>query len=208
VSRGTAPGAVPAGAVDHLRGSDLVLRSVVDRVGPFEPSHEPDLWTSLVDSIISQQLSVRAAATIVGRVRDLGGEAGFPGPEALLATPDETLRTCGLSRAKTRYVKDLAEKWTDGTLQPATLASLPDEQVIAELTRVKGIGRWTAEMVLIFSLGRPDVLPVDDLGLRAAVQRAYTLPEKPGPAEITAFAEPWRPYRSVATLYLWRSLKV
>ena len=208
MSHAVAPDAIPSGAVEHLRHSDPVLRGVIDRVGLFEPAHEPDLWISLVDSIVSQQLSVKAAATIVGRVRDLGGETGFPGPEALLVTPDETLRACGLSRAKTRYVKDLAEKWTNGTLRPPVLASLPDDEVIAELTQVEGIGRWTVEMVLIFTLGRPDVLPVGDLGLRTAVQRAYDLPERPAPAALTAIAEPWQPYRSAATLFLWRSLKI
>jgi DNA-3-methyladenine glycosylase II len=184
-----------------------VLREVIDRVGPFEPGHEPDLWRSLVGSIISQQLSVKAAATIESRVAALGDGEGFPAPQRLLALPEEALRACGLSGAKTRYVKDLAGKWLDGTLQPERIAALPDEEVIAELTQVKGIGRWTAEMVLIFTLRRPDVLPVDDLGFRNAVQRAYGLAERPGASELQRLGEPWRPYRSIATLYLWRSLK-
>lgn len=200
-------GSFPPEAVDHLRRADPVLREVIDRVGPFEPAHEPDLWRSLVGSIISQQLSVRAAATIESRVAALGDGVGFPEPQRLLALPEETLRACGLSGAKTRYVKDLAGKWLDGTLQPERIAALPDEEVIAELTRVKGIGRWTAEMVLIFTLRRPDVLPVDDLGFRNAVQRAYGLPERPGAAELQRLGDAWRPYRSIATLYLWRSLK-
>ncbi len=200
-------GAFPPAAVEHLRRADPVLREVIDRVGPFEPGHEPDLWRSLVGSIISQQLSVKAAATIEGRVEALGDGDGFPGPQRLLALPEETLRACGLSGAKTRYVRDLAQKWLDGLVQPERIASLPDEEVIAELTRVKGIGRWTAEMVLIFTLRRADVLPVDDLGFRNAVQRAYGLPERPGAAELQRLSEPWRPYRSLATLYLWRSLK-
>lgn len=200
-------GAFPPEAVEHLRRADPVLRQVIDRVGPFEPGHEPDLWRSLVGSIISQQLSIKAAATIEGRVEALGDGDGFPTPQRLLALPEETLRACGLSGAKTRYVKDLAQRWLDGTLQPERIASLPDEEVIAELTRVKGIGRWTAEMVLIFTLRRPDVLPVDDLGFRNAVQRAYGLPERPGAAELQRLGDAWRPYRSIATLYLWRSLK-
>jgi len=201
------PVSFPPQAVDHLRRADPVLREVIDRVGPFEPGHEPDLWRSLVGSIISQQLSVKAAATIESRVAALGDGEGFPAPQRLLALPEEVLRACGLSGAKTRYVKDLAGKWLDGTLQPERIAALPDEEVIAELTQVKGIGRWTAEMVLIFTLRRPDVLPVDDLGFRNAVQRAYGLAERPGASELQRLGEPWRPYRSIATLYLWRSLK-
>ncbi|CAN5770405.1 DNA-3-methyladenine glycosylase [soil metagenome] len=201
------PVSFPPQAVDHLRHADPVLREVIDRVGPFEPGHEPDLWRSLVGSIISQQLSVKAAATIESRVAALGDGEGFPAPQRLLALPEEALRACGLSGAKTRYVKDLAGKWLDGTLQPERIAALPDEEVIAELTQVKGIGRWTAEMVLIFTLRRPDVLPVDDLGFRNAVQRAYGLAERPGASELQRLGEPWRPYRSIATLYLWRSLK-
>jgi len=204
--RGAESQVIPAEAVGLLRERDAVLRDVIDRVGPFEPSHEADLWWSLVDAIISQQLSVKAAATIAGRVEALGGGAR-PTPEALLALPDETLRACGLSRAKTVYVKDLAAKWLDNTLEPSRLPALSDDEVIEHLVRVKGIGRWTAEMFLIFTLRRPDVLPVDDLGLRVAVQRAYGLADRPGRAELERIGEPWRPYRSAATLYLWRSLK-
>ncbi|CAN5690431.1 DNA-3-methyladenine glycosylase [soil metagenome] len=206
MSRRPARAAFPEGAVEHLRSADPVLRAVIDRVGDFEPSHEPDLWRALVGSIISQQLSVRAAATIESRVAALAPGDGFPAPEELLARPEETLRACGLSGAKTRYVRDLAAKWTDGSLAIERLPIMDDETVITELTQVKGIGRWTAEMVLIFTLGRMDVLPVDDLGTRSAVQRAYGLDERPGAADLRALGEAWRPFRSVATLYLWRSL--
>lgn len=192
-------------AIVHLRAADAVLDGIVARVGRLEPTHEDDLWWALVDAIASQQLSVKAAATIVGRLERLGAD-GRPGPEALLATPDEALRACGLSRAKAVYVKDLAAKWLDGTLAPAELPELDDEAVIAHLTAVKGVGRWTAEMILIFVLGRPDVLPVDDLGVRNAVQRAYGLAERPGKDELTRLGEPWRPYRSLASRYLWKSL--
>jgi DNA-3-methyladenine glycosylase II len=197
---------IPAAAVAALRERDPVLRAIIDRVGPFEASYEPDLWWSLVDAIASQQLSVKAAATIVGRVDALVPEGRRPTPAELLDLPDETLRACGLSGAQTRYVKDLAARWLDGSLEPDRLPGMPDEEVIEHLTRVKGIGRWTAEMILIFTLARPDVLPVDDLGLRVAVQRAYDLPERPGRAELTEIGEAWRPFRSAATLYLWRSL--
>jgi DNA-3-methyladenine glycosylase II len=196
-----------AEAVPHLRERDRRLREVIDRVGLFEPSHEPDLWWSLVDAIGSQQLSVRAAATIVDRLAALGPGGRRPTPAELLALPEEALRACGLSGAKTRYVRDLAGRWESGELRPHALPGMDDEEVVETLTRVKGIGRWTAEMVLIFSLGRPDVLPVDDLGLRTAVQRLYGLSDRPGRADLTAIGEVWRPFRSAATLFLWRSLK-
>lgn len=196
----------PEEALAHLRAADPVLREIIDRVSPLEMTLEPDLWWSLVDAIASQQLSVKAASTIVGRVAALAPEGRRPGPEEIFATPDDRLRACGLSGAKTRYVKDLAARWLDGSLRQEEIPHLPDEEVIAVLTQVKGIGRWTAEMVLMFTLGRPDVLPVDDLGLRNAVQRAYALPERPLKDELTRIAEPWRPWRTVASRYLWRSL--
>ena len=197
---------LPADAVESLRAADPVLRAAIDRVGPFEASHEPDLWWSLVDAIGSQQLSVKAAATIVGRLRALGDDGEPPSPERVLDLPDETLRACGLSRAKTLYVKDLAARWIDGSIEHHRFPDLDDEEIIAELCRVKGIGRWTAEMFLLFTLQRLDVLPVDDLGLRTAVQREYGLAERPGRPDLLALGEAWRPYRSIATLYLWRSL--
>jgi DNA-3-methyladenine glycosylase II len=207
MSRRSSQSVFPDGAVDHLRGVDPVLREIIDRVGPFAPSLEPDPWWSLVDAIGSQQLSVKAAATIVGRIAELG-QGVRPGPEAILATPEEQLRACGLSGAKVRYVRDLASKWLDGTLQPQRWPELPDEELIAELVQVKGIGRWTAEMLLMFSLGRPDVLPVDDLALGVAMQRAYGLPDRPKKLKMEEIGSSWRPFRTVASLYLWRSLRV
>lgn len=196
---------IPSEAIEALGRADPIMRGIIERVGSFEPSFEPDLWWSLVDAIASQQLSIKAAATIVDRVACLAPNGRRPTPAEILATPDETLRACGFSRAKTAYVKDLATKWLDGTLAPDRLDSLPDEEVLRQLVAVKGIGRWTGEMVLMFSLGRPDVLPVDDLGLRVAVQDAYGLPERPGRIELEKLGEPWRPWRSVASFYLWRS---
>lgn len=197
---------IPAAALAHLRAADPVIAGVIDRIGVFEAAHEPDLWWALIDAIGSQQLSVRAAATIVGRVEALGRDGRRPDPERLLEVTEEALRACGLSRAKTAYVRDVARRWSAREIDPARIRELDDEAVIEELTRVKGVGRWTAEMLLIFSLRRPDVLPVDDLGLRTAVQRAYALQERPDRAEVARIGEPWRPYRSAATLYLWRSL--
>lgn len=197
---------LPPEGVALLAERDPVLRGVIERVGPFEASYEPDLWWSLIDAISSQQLSVKAASSIVGRLAVLGPGGGRPTPRELLALDEAALRAAGLSGAKVRYVRDLAERWSDGRLEAGRLPDLPDEAVVEHLTAVKGIGRWTAEMTLIFTLRRPDVLPVDDLGLRVAVQRAYGLAERPGRAELARIGEPWRPYRSVATLYLWRSL--
>ncbi|HEX8272100.1 MAG TPA: DNA-3-methyladenine glycosylase [Longimicrobiaceae bacterium] len=195
-------------AVAHLRAADPVLRGVIDRVGSFEIAMERDLWWALVDAISSQQLSVRAAATIVGRLHALGTDGRPPTPEQLLALPDEALRGAGLSGAKTAYVRDVAARWLDGSLRRDEIPALPDEEVVATLTQVKGIGRWTAEMILVFCLDRPDVLPVDDLGIRVAAQRWYALPERPGKEKLTAIAEPWRPFRTLASRYLWKSLNV
>jgi DNA-3-methyladenine glycosylase II len=195
-------------AVAHLRAADPVLRGVIDRVGTFEISMERDLWWALVDAISSQQLSVKAAATIVGRLHALGAEGRPPTPEAVLAFPDETLRGAGLSRAKAAYVRDVAARWLDGSLRRNDIPGLSDGEVIATLTQVKGIGRWTAEMILVFCLDRPDVLPVDDLGIRVAARRWYGLPERPGKEELERIAEPWRPFRTLASRYLWKSLNV
>lgn len=208
MSRRPARGTISPEALEHLRGADPVLRGVIDRVGPFDPAAEPDLWTSLLDAIIGQQLSVKAAGAIMGRFAVSAPGGGFPTPADLLVMPDETLQACGLSRAKVRYLHDLAGKWTDGTLEPERIPEMTDEEVVAHLTRVKGIGRWTAEMVLLFTLQRPDVFPADDLALRTAVQRAYGLDERPEHTRMLLIGEPWRPFRSAASHYLWRSLRL
>lgn len=182
-----------------------MLQRIIGRVGAIHLELQPDLWWALVDAIVSQQLSVAAAATIVARVRTLGPPGSPPPPGLLLSISDEQLRACGLSRAKVSYVKDLATKWQEGVIQPDQIAAQPDEAVIDRLVQVKGIGRWTAEMALIFSLGRPDVLPVDDLGLKVAVQAAYGMDERPSGEALRQLGEPWRPYRTAASLYLWRS---
>jgi DNA-3-methyladenine glycosylase II len=191
--------------VEHLRRADPVLRAVIDRVGPIELTTEPDLWWSLVDAIMSQQLSVQSASAIIGRLSTLGAR-GRPTPAEVLAADEEALRAVGLSRAKVRYVKDLAARWLDGSLQDRRIPAMTDDEVIAELTQVKGIGVWTAEMTLIFTLRRPDVLPVDDLVIRVAMQRLYGLAERPGRDELLRIAEPWRPWRTLASRYLWRSV--
>lgn len=195
----------PKEAVSHLMEADPVMANLILRVGALEYRIQPDLWQSMVGAIVGQQLSTSAARTIRGRVEQLGSN-GFPQPAELLEIDDETLRGCGLSRAKLSYVRDLAGRFHDGQIVPERIAALSDEEVIAELTQVKGIGRWTAEMVLLFSLDRPDVLAMDDLGIRNAIQRAYGLDDRPDRRTMQILGDPWSPYRSFASLYLWRSL--
>lgn len=208
MSRRPERGRIPPEALEHLRGADTVLREVIERVGPFYPAVEPQLWTSLLDAIVGQQLSVRAADAIMERLATSAPGGRFPEPADLLVLPEETLRACGLSQAKVRSVRDLAEKWTDGTLEPERLPELSDEEVVEHLVQVRGIGRWTAEMVLMFTLQRPDVFPTDDLALRTAVQRAYGLEERPEHTRMLLIGEPWRPFRSAASHYLWRWLRL
>ncbi len=173
-------------------------------VGPCTLRHEPDGFAALARSIISQQISTRAAAAIHARLLAALGRRGLR-PMALLALTDEELRSVGLSASKARSLRDLAQKVHSGEVPLRRLPELTDEEVIESLLPVRGIGRWTAQMFLIFSLGRPDVLPVDDFGLRAGVQQIYGLDDLPDRAALTDLAEPWRPYRSVATWYVWRS---
>ncbi len=194
-----------AAALEHLRSSDPVMADMIERWGPLHLSRTDDYFFTLVDAIASQQLSGKAAATIVGRIRAL-----FPGkeriePSDILSVPDQTLRDAGLSWSKVSYIKDLAGHVDSGKLHLGRISEMEDEEIISELVAVTGIGRWTAEMFLIFSLARPDVLAVDDLGIRAGIKRLYDLPELPKPPQMREIGEPWRPYRSYASLYLWRS---
>jgi DNA-3-methyladenine glycosylase II len=164
-----------------------------------------DAYGTLVRAIAGQQLSTKAAATIYGRLLELfGGQV--PTPRQLIDADPEAVRAVGLSRPKVAYLRDLAEHVEDGELDLDGLAELPDHQVSEQLTAVKGLGQWTADMFLIFHLGRPDVLAVGDLGVRRAAERAYQLPEIPDADTLTRIAEPWRPYRSLGCLYLWSSL--
>ncbi|HEX8120999.1 MAG TPA: DNA-3-methyladenine glycosylase 2 family protein [Solirubrobacteraceae bacterium] len=185
------------------------MAALLDRVG--EPDTERgrprgDHYAALVRAIVGQQLSVRAAQAIYGRLLEQFG-GGPPTPEQLLARePGELRAAVGLSRAKVAFLRSLAEHVVDGSLELERLDALPDEQVVAELTAVKGIGEWSAHMFLMFELGRPDVLAVGDLGIRRAVERAYGLPDLPSAAELTALAEPWRPHRTHACMLLWDSL--
>jgi DNA-3-methyladenine glycosylase II len=190
-----------------LSRRDPVIRDLIRRHGPCglaEAQHE-DAFTALTHSIISQQLSTKAAATIARRFDALFG--GIPTPAAVALVDDAQLRAVGLSSQKIRYIRDLCSRVADGSLTLEKVNELPDEDVIQSLTQIKGIGRWTAEMFLMFRLHRPDVLPVDDLGILKAVQRAYGLRKLPRAERLTKIGEPWRPYRSVACWYLWASLE-
>jgi DNA-3-methyladenine glycosylase II len=196
-------------AVEALRQADPVLRQVIDEVGPlgdFFEGRPTEHYSTLVRSIVGQQLSTRAAGAIWQRLIDrFGGHV--PTPEEVLADDPEALRTAaGLSHAKVKYLRSLAEHILDGSLRLDRLHDLPDDQVIAELVSVKGIGLWSAQLFLLIHLRRPDVLPSGDLGIRRAVMIRYELPAMPKPAEVDEIGERWRPYRTVASMYLWRSL--
>ena len=196
--------------LEQLRASDPVMRRLVDEHGPLDEEQrrrgrplEP--YGALVRSIVGQQLSTKAARSIYERLTALF-DGRTPSPAELLAADPEEVRSVGLSRPKVGYLRSLAEHVESGELELARLSELSDEEVTEQLTAVKGLGQWTADMFLIFHLGRPDVLPVGDLGVRRAVERAYDLPELPDAARLTELGEPWRPNRSLASLYLWRSL--
>lgn len=191
-------------AVRHLVAADPVLGGLIERIGPVTQPLETNLYGSLAGAIVGQQLSDKAASTIWGRlVTALGGD---PTPEAVLAAPDETLRGAGLSGSKAAYLRDLAVHVASGELDLERIASLPDDEVIAHLTAVKGIGQWTAEMFLIFSLGRPDVLAVDDGALRATVGWLYGMDGGATREAVAELGQRWKPYRTAASLYLWRGL--
>jgi DNA-3-methyladenine glycosylase II len=200
-----------AAAVAHLRAADPVLRALIDELGADglgdpRAGRPADHYGALVRSIIGQQLSTRAARAIYARLEQRFG-ARPPTPAEVLADDPEALRAAaGLSRAKVSFLRSLAEHVLDGSLELERLDALPDEQVIAELTQVRGLGAWSAHMFLIFHLRRPDVLPTGDLGLRRAVMRRYALEALPAAATLEAIAEPWRPHRTLACRYLWRSL--
>jgi DNA-3-methyladenine glycosylase II len=191
-----------------LARRDPVIRDLVRKYGPcgMADAQRADHFSAIVKSITSQQLSVKAAKTIYLRVAALF-PSGVPTPDRFAAISDDALRTAGLSRQKIAYVRDLSFKVLDGTLPLASLDAMEDEEAIEAITRVKGLGRWSAEMFLMFRLHRPDVMPVDDLGIVNAMMKAYGLRKKPKPKRMLQISEGWRPYRSVACWYLWRSLE-
>ncbi|HXG47189.1 MAG TPA: DNA-3-methyladenine glycosylase [Methylomirabilota bacterium] len=201
-----------AAAEQHLIEADRTLGHLIRRVGPcrLEAKSSGDAqgpFIALVEAVAHQQLTGKAAATILGRFRALFPAGRFPRPAQLLAVEEERLRAAGFSRAKIKALKDIAAKSIDGTV-PSTkaIARLEDEAIIARLTTIHGVGRWTVEMLLIFHLGRPDVLPVDDYGVRKGFALTFRRPDLPTKAEILARGERWRPYRSVASWYLWRAV--
>jgi DNA-3-methyladenine glycosylase II len=197
--------------VEHLRASDPVLRAVIDEVGVDglgdpRAGRPSDRYGALVRSIVGQQLSTRSARAIYGRLTDrFGGRTPTPA-EVLADDPDELRTSAGLSHAKVTYLRSLAEHVLDGSLELDRLDELPDDDVITRLVAIRGLGVWSSHMFLMFQLGRPDVLAVGDLGIRRAVMVRYGLAALPGPAELEAIAEPWRPYRTLACRFLWRSM--
>jgi DNA-3-methyladenine glycosylase II len=201
----------PEVARRHLTQADPQLGDLIARVGEFtmQPRLTHSLFLTLLRSIVYQQLSGKAAATILGRVVRLSAPRRFPTPRDLLQLPSELLRQAGLSAAKTAAVRDLAARTLDGTVPSlARIRRMEDEEVIERLTEVRGIGRWTVEMLLIFRLGRPDVLPLADLGVRKGFARVFRKGKLPEPSVMLRRGERWRPYRSVATWYLYRALEL
>jgi 3-methyladenine DNA glycosylase/8-oxoguanine DNA glycosylase len=198
----------PVEAVRHLTAADPELAAVIRRSGAFlmRPTRTQSLFAALLESIVYQQLSGRAAETILGRVHALFAPRRYPRAEDLLRIPESRLRLAGLSRNKAVALRDLARRVIDGTVPPLrTARRLSDEELIERLTAVHGVGRWTVEMLLIFRLGRPDVLPVTDLGVRKGFRNAFRMRRLPATVTIVRRAERWRPYRSVASWYLWRT---
>jgi DNA-3-methyladenine glycosylase II len=196
--------------VAELASADPVMARLIDEHGAvvrrdLKLERPGDAYGALLRSIVGQQLSTKAARTIYGRMLELfDGHA--PTPKQLLAADPDAIRAAGLSRPKIAYLRDLAQHVEDGELELERLHELPDEDVIEQLTAVKGIGDWSAHMFLMFHLGRPDILPVGDLGIRNAVKTQYRLRKLPDPKRLERIARPWRPYRTLACLYLWSSL--
>lgn len=193
-----------ARAVAHLRRADARLAPWIERHGapPLTPTRDP--FRTLVRAIVHQQLSGAAAATIMRRLEQQLGNGRLPRPAALASAPVAALRAAGLSAAKVAAVQDLAARFADGTLRPARLRRDPDDELRTALLDVRGIGPWTVDMFLLFGLARLDVLPVGDLGVRKGMQRHFRLRALPGPARMESLAAPWRPFRSVASWYMWR----
>ena len=192
-----------------LRRQDPVLGAIITRCGPcgLADGQRDHGLQALVESIVWQQLSGKAAATIFARFLALFPEGRFPSAQEILAAPPEKLRQVGLSTQKVSYVRDVSQRVADGSLDLDQLDGMTDEEIIATLTQVKGIGRWSAEMFLMFRLHRSDVLPVGDLGIVKAIQRAYRLRKPPTASKMLKLGERWQPYRSVASWYLWASLE-
>ena len=193
-------------AINHLKKSDPIMRSIIEQVGPFRMEFNPPEFASLAESIVYQQLNGAAAASIFTRFVAL---AGAPlTPKGILKLTDEQMRAGGMSKQKTAYLRDLAAKTLSGAVDFKRLPDLTEQEVIEHLTQVKGIGVWTAHMFLMFTLKRPDILPTGDYGVQAAIKRHYKKRKLPKPHIMEKIAKPWAPYRSIASWYLWRSLNI
>jgi len=193
-------------ALNHLKKSDPVLRAIIERVGPCRMEFDLPEFSSLAEAIVYQQLNGRAAVVIFNRFAALAGEPLTP--EGILKLTDEQLRSVGLSKQKSSYLRDLAAKTAAGVLDFSGLHKLTDEEVIQHLTQVKGVGVWTAHMFLMFSMQRPDVLPTGDYGVQVAMRKHYKKRKLPKPKDMEKIAKAWAPYRSVACWYMWRSLDI
>ena len=191
-------------ALSYLKKSDSRMGCLIDEFGP--PNFKPidNYYEFLVRSIVYQQLSGKAAATIYGRFKDLFNSKLYPKPKDVIAIPHESLRSAGLSNQKATYIRDLSEKWNRGEVDLSNLDKLSDEEISTELIKVKGIGQWTADMFLMFTLVRSDIFPLGDLGLQKGFMRLNKTDQLPTPKEMEKAAEIWKPYRTVAALYLWK----
>jgi len=193
-------------AVNHLKNSDPILRAIIERVGPCRMEFGEPEFHSLAEAIVYQQLNGKAAVTIFKRFAALAGEPLTP--EGILKLTDEQMRGVGLSKQKSSYLKDMAERAVRGELDFGRLPEMTDDEVIKHLTQVMGVGVWTAHMFLMFTLKRPNVLPTGDFGVQTAIKKHYRKRKLPKPAQMEKIAKPWEPYRSVACWYLWRSLDI
>jgi len=194
--------------INHLKKVDPILATVISQVPPFERRQDADFYRALVESIVSQQLSIKAADTIFARFLKLFPHVNFPMPQQVREMDIEKIRSCGISYAKISYIKDLATKTQTGILKFDVIHKLSDEEIITHLTQVKGIGRWTAEMFLMFSLGRDDVFSYGDQGLKNAIKKLYQLKSHPTLKQAEKISSKWKPYRSWACRYLWASLEL
>jgi DNA-3-methyladenine glycosylase II len=193
-------------AINHLKKSDPVLRGIIERVGPYRMEFGEPVFHSLAEAIVYQQLNGKAAVTIFKRFTALAGEPVIP--EGIVKLTDAQMRSVGLSKQKSSYLRDMAERALRGELNFTRLPEMSDEEVIKHLTQVKGVGVWTAHMFLMFTLRRQNVLPTGDLGIQVAIKKHYNKRKLPKPMQMEKIAKPWEPYRSIACWYLWRSLDI
>jgi len=193
-------------AINHLKKSDPVLRAIIERIGPYRMEYGPPEFHSLAEAILYQQLNGKAALTIFKRFTALAGEPLTP--QGILKLTAEQMRSAGLSKQKSSYLRDMAERAASGELDFSKLHEMSDEEVIKHLTQVKGVGVWTAQMFLMFTLKRPNILPTGDFGVQMAIKKHYKKRKVPKPVQMEKLAKLWEPYRSIACWYLWKSMDV